>query len=99
MSEAVHFRLEGALMVTEGSWLVGLGFHTSCDRLVRHFYVIDGVADPERAREAAHERSAAPGDRAARDDLRFADGCVEIRRVIRDPLGVQRLSAPNPCPA
>jgi hypothetical protein len=84
-------------MVTEGSWLVGLGFHTSCGRLVRHFYVVDGVADPEHARDAAIARSAAPGELAARDDLRLADGCVEIRRVVRDPLGVRRLSAPTPC--
>lgn len=86
-------------MVIEGSWLVGLGFHTSCGRLVRQFYVIDGVADLEQAREEALEKSAAPGERAARDGLRPIDGCVEIRRVIRDPLGVRRLSAPSPCPA
>jgi hypothetical protein len=86
-------------MVTEGSWLVGLGFHTSCGRLVRHFYVIDGIADPERAREAALVRSGVPGERTAQDNLRLVDGCVEMRRVILDPLGVRRLSAPSPCPA
>jgi hypothetical protein len=86
-------------MVIEGSWLVGLGFHTSCGRLVRHFYVVDGIADPEHAREAALEKSAAPGERAARGGLRLVDGCVEIRRVMRDLLGVRRLSAPSPCRA
>lgn len=86
-------------MLTEESWLVGLGFHTSCGRLVRHFYVVGGVAGPEQAREVALAKSAAPVERAVRDGLRPVDGCVEIRRVTRDPLGVPQLSAPGRCPA
>ncbi len=86
-------------MLTEEPWLVGLGFRTSCGRLVRHFYVVDGVDGPEQARRAALDKSAAPVERAARDGLRPVDGCVEIRRVTRDPLGVPQLSAPGLCPA
>ena len=77
-----------ALMVTDGSWLVGLGFRTPCGRLVRHFYVVDGAADAEHARKAALERADQPRERAARADLRLEDGCVEIRRVLARSCGV-----------
>ncbi|MDQ0809696.1 hypothetical protein QFZ63_001410 [Streptomyces sp. B3I7] len=86
-------------MVTDGSWLVGLGFRTPCGRLVRHFYVVDDTADAEHARKTALERADHPRERAARADLRLEDGCVEVRRVLRDPLGTRRLSVPSPCTA
>jgi hypothetical protein len=86
-------------MVTGRSWLVGLGFRTPCGRLVRHFYVVDGMADPEQAHEAALGRANDPSERAGRGNLRPDDGCVEMRRVSRDPLGTWRLSVPSPCTA
>ncbi|TWV43399.1 hypothetical protein FRZ03_18715 [Streptomyces misionensis] len=86
-------------MVTGRSWLVGFGFRTPCGRLVRHFYVVDGMAGPEQAREAALERANDPGERAAHGNLRRDDGCVETRRMSRDLLGAWRLSVPSPCTA
>ncbi|MER6010419.1 hypothetical protein [Streptomyces bluensis] len=83
-------------MVTGRSWLVGLGFRTPCGRLVRHFYVVDGMAGPARAHEAALERANDPSERAAHANLRLDDGCVEMRRVLRDSLGAWRLSTPSP---
>ncbi|MFI6494623.1 hypothetical protein [Streptomyces sp. NPDC050564] len=86
-------------MVTGRSWLVGLGFRTPRGRLVRHFYVVDGMADPERAHEAALERANDPSERAAHANLRLDDSCVEMRRVSRDALGTWRLCVPSPCTA
>jgi hypothetical protein len=86
-------------MVTGRSWLVGLGFRTPCGRLVRHFYVVDGMADPEQAHGAALARANDPGERAVRGSLRLDDGCVEMRRMSRDLLGSWRLSVPSPCTA
>ncbi|MGW2706103.1 hypothetical protein [Streptomyces sp. NPDC001340] len=84
-------------MATECSWLVGLGFRTPCGRRVRHFYVVDGMADPEQAHEAALERANDPSERAVRGNLRLDDGCVEMHRMSRDLLGSWRLSVPSPC--
>ncbi|WP_146252329.1 hypothetical protein [Streptomyces carminius] len=62
-------------MITECPWLVGLAFRTPCGRPVRHFHVVDGAADPDRARETALERADDPRERAARGGLRRDDGC------------------------
>ena len=88
---------EGVVVVTGRSWLVGLGFRTPCGRLVRHFYVVDGMAGPEQTHEAVLELANDPSERAAHGNLRLDDGCVEMRRMSRDLLGAWRLSVPSPC--
>ncbi|MCK7624507.1 hypothetical protein MUU72_15590 [Streptomyces sp. RS10V-4] len=82
--------------MTGCSWLVGLGLRTSCGRLVHHFSVVDGMADPGQARQAALERANDPSERAVHGTLRLDDGCVEMRRMSRDLPGAWRLSVPSP---
>lgn len=77
-------------MVAGRLWLVGLGFRTPWGRLVRHFYVVDGMAGPEQAHEAALEPANDPSERAAHGtcgSMRAVSRCVECRVTFWAPDG------------
>ncbi|MFE7752193.1 hypothetical protein [Streptomyces sp. NPDC057428] len=82
-------------MATECSWLIGFEFRTASGRIVHHFYLVSGTPDPELARTMALERADAPGERAARGGLCVDGDRADTRRLVCDPLGVRRLSAPS----
>ncbi|MGA5313519.1 hypothetical protein ACPCTK_05250 [Streptomyces pseudogriseolus] len=81
---------------TSGSpvaWLVGLPFRSAAARAVRLYYVVADAENDEQAVRVALERA----DRD-RDGNRYGDGDgddrqlspgtpIEVRRVLRDPLG------------
>ncbi|WP_399896099.1 hypothetical protein ACGH7X_40700 [Streptomyces sp. BBFR51] len=81
-------------MVTESSWLVGFEFHTASGRVMHHFYVVFGTADPAQARDIALARADTPGERAARGGLHADGEHADTRRLVSDPLGVRYLAAP-----
>ncbi|MGW7572264.1 hypothetical protein ACWGJV_39190 [Streptomyces tendae] len=81
-------------MVTETSWLVGFEFPTTGGRVMQHFYVVFGTADPAQARDIALKRAESPGERAARGGLHADGERADTRRLVSDPLGVRYLAAP-----
>lgn len=82
-------------MITESAWLVGFAFRTTSGRVMHHFYVISGTADPDLARDMALERADAPGECAARGGIQVDGEHADMRRVICDFLGRRSLSAPS----
>lgn len=88
--------MEGIHMATERLWLVGLGFRVESGTLVRHYYVIPYADDAELAREAALRKADTPQERAVRGGRELDGSPAELRLVTIDPLGISRLSAPQP---
>ncbi|MGA5842207.1 hypothetical protein [Streptomyces pseudogriseolus] len=89
---------------TSGSpvaWLVGLPFRFAAARAVRLYYVVADVEDDEQAVRVALERADRDRDGNGHgdgDDRQLSPGTpIEVRRVLRDPLGNTSLAEPSGC--
>ncbi|ADI12687.1 hypothetical protein SBI_09569 [Streptomyces bingchenggensis BCW-1] len=76
--------------------MVGFRRRSAVGVIVEHFYLVDGAADSTEAHRAAARMaefaSEGAGRRAGEPDVQR----VQVQRVIPDPLGRVRLSAPVP---
>ncbi|GHH66525.1 hypothetical protein FHS35_008857 [Streptomyces umbrinus] len=81
-------------MGTDNKWMVGVCFCSSNGEIVRHFYVIDGVASGLQARRVAGARARETFECADRQGSGLDARWLQVQRVVRDPLGRVVLSSP-----